>query len=689
MLAHRLTTRRGAWVTLAVGVLTVVGLLGLLRTSPNATGTERAPTSSESTRAARILATLPGHDVQSVLLVATRSDGARLTPDDLGALGRLAGSLPTAAGHPASTPTPSDDGRAAVIRLPIPTTGSGSGDAQTVTEVRHRISAAKPSGLDVLVTGGPAYGADIAKAFDGANITLLLVTVGIVALLLLLTYRSPVLWLVPLLVVALADQVAAVATARLGRVFDLQFDAGIVSVLVFGAGTNYALLLISRYREELHGSDDHRAALAAAWRHTVPAIVASNLTVVLALSSLAFASIPGTRGLGIASGLGLLVALVLVITLLPAALAVAGRRIFWPFVPTPDNAPAAQTGLFARVAAGVMRRPAAVVIAGLLLLATLASGLLGTRIGLSQTERFRTTTESAAGLQTLAAHFPAGTAQPILVVTDASHAAAVADAATAVPGVRVMGGGPAARPTGAAAGSEPATTVVTLVSAAAPGTAEARAAVEQIRAAVRQVPGADALVGGAEAVEVDARAGNEADLRLIVPVVLVISGVVLLVLLRSVLAPLLLLPVNALSAVAAIGAGSWVGRHLFDWPALDLQVPLFAFLFLVALGIDYTIFLVHRARTEADGHGTVPGMIRAVASTGTVITSAGVVLAAVFAALGVLPLVTLGQLGLIVGLGVLLDTVVVRTLIVPALAGIVGDRLWWPGRPTRPGGRPR
>ncbi len=695
VLGHRLTSRRGAWITLVLGLVASMLVLGAPKADDPQTNIGRAPATSESARAAAVLATLPDHEIQPVLLVATREDGAMLTDADVAAMTQLGAALPTPAGHPASPATRSEDGMAAIVQLPTTATESNTANADTITDLRHRIAEAAPPGITVLLTGGPAFGADIAKAFDGANTTLLLVTIGIVALLLLVTYRSPILWLLPLAVVGIADQVAAVVAARLGAAFDLQFDAGIVSVLVFGAGTNYALLLVSRYREELHGHENHRDALAEARKRTVPAIVASNLTVVLALGSLVLASIPATRGLGVAAAAGLLVALAIVLTLLPAALAVTGRRIFWPFIPRAGTPREPRSGIFGRVATAVIHRPAAVAVAGVALLAVLGSGLLDTTVGLSQTERFRSPSQSAAGLEVLGAHFPAGSAQPILVVTDRQHADAVARAAATVSGVTKMGGAPtgaptraaAPAPTGAPTGPHPAAadapTVVALVSQASPGTPEARQAIDDIRSAVHQVPGAQALVGGAEATDVDAHTGNAADLRLVVPVVLAISALVLFALLRSVLAPLLLLPLNALSAVAAIGAGSWVGRHLLDWPALDVQVPLLAFLFLVALGIDYTIFLVHRARAEASAHGTTDGIVRAVGATGTVITSAGVVLAAVFAALGVLPLVTLGQLGLIVGLGVLLDTVLVRTLLVPALVALVGDRLWWPHRLTR------
>ena len=674
MLATRLTSRRGAWTTLVVGLLLAFGLIGALRGSQSPAGTVAAPTTSESARADAALATLPDSDVAPVLLVATRADGGALTEGDLAGLTRLGASLPHADGARPSPAIPAQDGRAAMVQVPVTLAGSSSGDAETVTALRDAVRDARPDGLDVLVTGGPAFGADIAKSFEGANVTLLLTPVGIVALLLLLTYRSPVLWLVPLAVVGIADQLAAVVTARLGQTFDLQFDAGIVSVLVFGAGTNYALLLISRYREELHAREDHRAALASAWRATVPAILASNLTVVLALGSLVFAVIPGTHGLGVASAVGLLLALVAVLTLLPAALAVCGRRVFWPFVPTVQQRPTdPERGVFGRVAGRVMRRPGAVVAGSLALLAVLACGLVGTKVGLEQTERFRTPTESSRGLEVLAQHYPAGEAQPLTVVTDTARVEAVTAAAQRVDGVT------SARP-GRAAGTAPGDlATVTVVTDADPGTPQARDQVAAVREAVHAAAD-DALVGGQQAVDLDARDGNTRDTLLIVPLVLLVTGVVLLVLLRSLLAPLVLLAVNALSSLATIGAGSFIGRHLLGWPALDLQVPLLAYLFLVALGIDYTIFLVHRAQAETAEHGTRRGMVRAVGATGAVITSAGIVLAAVFAALGVLPLVTLGQIGLIVGLGVVLDTSLVRTVLVPGLFGLLGDRMWWPRR---------
>ena len=671
-LSRVLTSRRGAWVSLVVGILVLVGIIGAFGRATMSPAGQGGPPDSESARVAALVEEFPDADDRTLLVVASTLDGETLSADQSEGLGRLAEALKSDGAARVLGPFPSDDGRAAVVQVTTTVSGDeAEADRALVDDVRGVVAGHGVDGLALQVTGGPAFGVDVASAFDGADFTLLLVTVGIVAVLLIFTYRSPVLWLVPLLVVAIADQAASKATTALGAALGLSFDSGIVSVLVFGAGTNYALLLISRYREQLAVEADHRRALAEAWRATVPAVVASNVTVVLSLLTLVLAVIPGTRGLGLACALGLVIALAAVLLVLPPALAVCGRRVFWPFVPrvgeTTDRG-----RLWRSVARRVVRRPWMPLIGGLALLAVMAAGLLGASVGLSQTEKFRVPSESAAGLTALSEHFDAGQAQPFTIVTRAAAQDEVQAAAEAVPGV--------VRVNVAASSLDGELSRLSVVGAPAPGTAENRALVAELRTAVHAVPGSDALVGGQGAADVDARDGNLRDLLLIAPLILLLTFLVLMVLLRAVVAPLLLLAVNTLSAVAAIGAGAWLGRVLFGWDALDLQVPLLAFLFLVALGVDYTIFLVHRARTEARAVGTREGMVTALATTGGVITSAGVVLAGVFAALGLLPLVTLGQIGLIVGIGVLVDTLVVRTLVVPALFAVVGDGMWWPSR---------
>lgn len=675
----RLTSRRGAWVALVIASLALVALLGVLGRASLPAGNDVAPPDSESSRAAALAEDFPDADEQTVLVVAARDDGARLTSEETAAIAALTADIESETGVSPREPIASEDGRAAVIPVTLVLPDDDAA-AEAVHGLRDRLAEHPIEGLSVQVTGGPAFGVDVASAFDGADFTLLMVTLGIVALLLIVTYRSPVLWMIPLVVVALADQLANKATAAVGTALGLQFDSGIVSVLVFGAGTNYALLLISRYREELARDTDHRRALVAAWRGTAPAIVASNLTVVLALSTLALALIPGTRGLGIASAVGLLIALAAVLLVLPPALAVCGRGVFWPFAPRVGDA--ATTGRFwGPVARRVSRRPWVPLISGLALLGVLAGGLAGASVGLTQVEKFRVVSESAAGLTVLGEHFPAGEAQPMAIIADTGEIAAVSAAVENVDGIL--------RVTSAGESSDGRLTRLLVVGEPAPGTTESLDLVQAVRDAVATVPHGDALVGGPVAADLDARQGNLRDVLLLVPLVLGVSLLVLIVLLRALIAPLLLLAVNMLSALAAIGAGTWASRVLFGWDSLDLQVPLLSFLFLVALGIDYTIFLVHRARAEAHRLGTREGMVAAVTATGGVITSAGVVLAAVFAALGLLPLVTLGQIGLIVGIGVIVDTFVVRTLVVPALFAIVGDRMWWPAKSIRRRADPR
>lgn len=670
----RLTSRRGAWVSLGLVLVVMTLLFGAFGAAKAPGGNAQAPEASESSETAELLAEFPNADRQSVLVVASRADGRTLTTGQVDELARL---LPVIGEHSDAEPTGplvSDDGEAAVIVTPIAVGDSNAETAEVIDALRDSIAQKAPDGVNLQVTGGPAFGADVASSFEGADFTLLLVTILIVAVLLIITYRSPVLWLIPLTVVALADGLAGRVTAAAAAQWDLQFDSGIVSVLVFGAGTNYALLLISRYREELQTSDDHRRALSAAWRKTAPAIIASNVTVVLALLTLVLAVIPGTHGLGIASAIGLLIALAAVLLLLPPLLAVCGRRVFWPFIPRAGAESRAGLG-WRRMAAQVVRRPVVALLSGTALLAIMASGLFGTAVGLDQIEKFRVQSESATGLEVLADHFPPGEAQPILIVSRSDESDAVMAAAGEVEGVvRVDPAGTTADGT---------LTKIRVISAYAPSTSQSLDQISDVRDAVHAVAGADAHVGGAVATDLDARVGNQRDLLVIAPLILAVSFIVLLVLLRSVVAPVLLLVVNLASALAAIGAGAWLSRVLFGQHALDLQVPLLAFLFLVALGIDYTIFLVHRARAEASRLGTRESMVEAVTHTGSVITSAGIVLAAVFAALGVLPLVTLGQLGLIVGVGVVVDTLVVRTVIVPALFALVGDRIWWPRRPLR------
>lgn len=699
-LAAFLTGRRSAWAVVLLFAVLALAAMGVLRGTGPVSGMDALPAGSESSRAQAVADRVADARYQPVFAVVTRADGGQLTAQDTEAAAALRGRLADASGRDAMRPMPSEDGKATLVITTIDTAGADAQIDDRVAKIRESAHRDVPSDLRVSVTGGPAVGSDIRGAFAGADFTLLAVTIAIVAVLLLLTYRSPVLWLVPLTVVALADGVAGRLTDTLGEQFSLSFDAGVISVLVFGAGTNYALLLISRYREELHRHDGHRAALAHAWRETAPAVLASNLTVVLALLTLLAAVMPATRGLGIAAAAGLLVALFSVLFPLTSLLAIVGRRVFWPFIPRPrvegadgisgsvrsavqgtgaarDDAVQsaarddAERGPFAAVARAVTNRPLIAVLGSLVLLGVLASGLAGTRVGLAQDEQFASANESSAGFAAMSQHYGAGESAPHLIAVPDAQADAVTSAAEMVPGiVRVT-------PSGS---TDDGWTTLSATGTAEPESPQAFTEVKELRAAIHEVA-PTSLVGGTSAKSLDVRTDSFRDLAVVAPLILLVVLVVLAGLLRAAVAPVILLATNVLSAVAAIGLGLWVGESLFDIPALDVTVPLIAFLFLVALGVDYTIFLAHRARSEAAVHGTKLGMVRAVGSTGVVITSAGIVLAAVFAALGVLPLVVLFQLGLIVGLGVLLDTVLVRTVLVPALFALVGDRMWWPSRP--------
>lgn len=669
-------TARWSW---AITVLIVVAGGALITFAGENASAEQSPvpvpSSAESARVAALVKEFPAGDKAPVILVASRADGAPLSSTDMAAVEAARQRVLVRAGVPAGPPpSTSQDGVVALAPVAIGADLSGFELADTVNGLRRAANDGAPQDLRLQITGGPAFGADIADSFSGANVTLLAVTAAVVALLLIVTYRSPILWLVPLIVIAIADRAA---TALGGLATDLSgltadgSTTGITSVLVFGAGTNYALLLISRYREELANTEHHRDALRTAVRNAGPAILASNVTVVLALLTLLLAVVPSTRSLGAQAACGLVVAAVFVLGALPPLLALFGARLFWPFIPRRGGGHAAEEfGPWYRVAAWVSAHAGRVAVVTLTLLVVLCAGLLGTSVGLSQTDQFRVKAESVTAYDTLAAHFPSGLTSPTTVIGRTDRAAEVQRAIDASPGV--VSANEAGR-------SDTGLTQFSVVIDAAPASGNAFQAIDALRASVRDAD-ADALVGGPDAQALDARNAAQRDQRVVIPAILAVVLLVLYVLLRAALAPAILVAVTVLSALAALGLGGWASVHLFGFPALDNTTPLFAILFLVALGVDYTIFLVTRAREETHLHGTREGTVRAVSATGGVITSAGIVLAAVFGVLGVLPLIVLTQIGIIVGLGILLDTFLVRTVIIPALFTLIGSRIWWPAR---------
>ena len=633
------------------------------------------PVSAESARAAEILNSFPGGDRLPAILVLSRHDGSALAQGDLAAAEAARQRALSNTGGAGAPLMVSSDGRAAVAPIPMAAT-SGSALNEAVTTLRATAAAGLPTGIAVEVTGGPAFAADIGNAMSSANVTLLVVTASVVAVLLVVTYRSPILWLVPLAVIGFADGVSTALGTTVSRFTGLAFDgatAGITSVLVFGAGTNYALLLISRYREELTGTDDHRRALRTAVSRAGPAIVASNATVVLALLTLVFAAAPATRSLGVHAACGLVVAVLLVLLVLPPLLSLFSTRLFWPFIPRRGARPVTASGVWHGIAEWVTGHAGRVAITSVAVLGLMGIGLLGTPIGLSQTEQFRVEAESVSGYETLSAHFPSGLTDPTLVIGASDRAAVLRQAITKTPGVASAGD---------AGSSASGLTRWSVILGAPPASPDAFKTIGALRESVRTADPM-AVVGGSDAQALDSRDAAVRDRQVLIPAILAVVLIVLYALLRAALAPLVLVAVMVLSALSALGFGGWASVHVLGMPALDYTTPLFAFLFLVALGVDYTIFLVTRAREETPAYGTREGIVRAVSATGPVITSAGIVLAAVFCVLAVLPLIVLTQLGVIVGLGILLDTFVVRTVVVPALFTLIGPRIWWPAHGGR------
>lgn len=683
-----ITGRKSAWVTLLIGLIFAALAFGPLRAATTETNpTNGLSETSETGLVSAALENLPGSNDTAAFIVY--SSESKFTEEQLtwlqGEFDPMI-QMPSGGanekfleftnaelnGEPFVPPAQiSEDGTTAFITVPLEQSDETEVITERVEEMRAISKEGMPAGLETYLTGPEGFQADLSGVFAGADFTLLLSTVAVVAILLLVTYRSPVLWLVPLLVVGTADGMAGQLGRQVAKLFGIVPDGsvtGILSVLVFGAGTNYALLLIARYREELLLHEDRHVAMAQALRGAGPAIIASGSTVTLALLTLTFAELGGNRSLGLVCATGIVIAMIAALVVLPAALVVFGRGLFWPFIPKFGGVNKSDNGLWGKLGRGVSKRPAIVSIAGVGVLAALAIGASGIQVGLSSTEQFRVKPEAVFGQEVLAEAFPAGSTTPaIVIVNNAEVDAAVAKAET-VSGVDTVTVGD----------SDGTITRVDVVLDAESGSEEAYEAIKGLRAALAEVEGAEALVGGLDAESLDVKTAYENDQRLVIPLILILVFIVLVLLLRAILAPVLLLATVVGSFFASIGASWLIFENLLGLPALDLSVFLYSFLFLVALGVDYNIFLVSRAQEESVKVGTREGMIKALSSTGGVITSAGILLAAVFAVLGVLPLIALYQIGIIVCIGVLLDTLLVRTVIVPALAFMSGDKFWWP-----------
>jgi RND superfamily putative drug exporter len=685
-----ITGRKTAWATLLIGLIFAVLAFGPLaaKTAETVPGVG-LPADTESVIVDEKLATLPGSDsTAAVIVYAAESELTDAQATWLQGEFDPIAQLPTGGANdkfaefsnvdlngskfvpPASI---SEDKTTAVITVPMEKTENTEELTSRIETIREIAKEGMPSGLEVYVTGPEGFSADLSGVFAGADFTLLLSTVIIVAVLLLVTYRSPILWIIPLLVVGTADGMAGQLARQVAGLFGITPDGsvtGILAVLVFGAGTNYALLLIARYREELLKFENRHQAMAVALRGAGPAIIASGSTVVLALLALTLADLAGTRALGIVCATGIVIAMISALTVLPAALVVFGRGIFWPFVPKFGGINKSESGLWAKLGQGVSRKPVAVSVIGVIILGALATGASSIQVGLASTERFLQQPEAVVGQQVLAEAFPAGATSPTIIVANNAQMNDVKEVAEKVPGVDSVVVGT----------KNDEFTKLEVILDGEGQSEEAYSAIRALRVAVDDVSGADALVGGLDAQSMDVKDAYARDQLIVIPLILLLVFVVLVLLLRALVAPVLLLLTVVASFFASMGAGWWIFTNLLGFPALDLSVFLFSFLFLVALGVDFNIFLVTRAKEEAEKLGTKQGMIKALSATGGVITSAGILLAAVFAVLGVLPLVALAQIGVIVCIGVLLDTLLVRTVIVPALAFMTGKTFWWPAK---------
>ena len=571
-------------------------------------------------------------------------------------------------------PIGSADGKAIQTIVSVNLGSQGWNGAATAAGSIRAITGSHADGLTSHITGPLGNAADSSKVFKGIDSTLLYATLAVVIVILLITYRSPVLWLLPVLSAGVAlitaQAVVYLLAAHAGLTVNAQ-SAGILLVLVFGASTDYALLIVARYREELRRHDRRHAAMAEALRRAGPAIIASGSTVIVAMLTLSVAELNSTKSLGPVLAIGVAVGMLAMITLLPALLVIFPRGVFWPYRPAYGSPEPTTRGLWARVGWSIAPRPRLVWVTTAVVLGVLALGLTGLKAsGLTSAQSFRGHPDSVIGETVLAAHFPAGAGQPVVVIGNPNAAASLRAAFAATPGIAGV------TPPAAEAGH--AYLQGTLTSP--PDSAAAYATIDRVRAAVHAVPGADAQVGGNTAINLDVQRASAHDRNLIIPLILAVVFIILALLLRAVVAPLILTATVVLSFAAALGVSAFFFTHVFGFGGADTSFPLFVFVFLVALGVDYNIFLMTRVREEASRRDARRGALAGLAATGGVITSAGFVLAGTFAVLATIPATFLAELGFAIAFGILLDTIVVRSVLVTALNLDLGRWMWWPSK---------
>src|SRR3984893_1479192 len=668
--------RRTKWVVLAFWIIVVVvagPLSGKLMGAEKNDATSWLPAKAESTQVMNLQSRFQSPNVFPADVVYARTSGLTAAdraraPADARRFSGVAGVVP---GQIAG-PFYSRDGKAVETVVPVNLGSKGWNGAGAAADGLRGVAQANASGLAVHIAGPLGVAAESRKAFKGIDATLLFATLAVVIVLLLITYRSPVLWLLPVISAGIAltsaEALIYLLAAHAGLTVNGQ-SAGILYVLVFGAGTDYALPLTARYREELRRHEDRHEAMAVALRRAGPAILASGGTVILGLLTLLVAELNSTKGMGPVLAIGIGVALLAMTTLLPALLVICGRWIFWPVKPRYGTTEPTTRGFWAKVSRRIAIRPRVVWVATAVVLGAMALGLVGFKAnGLTNAQSFRGHPDSVVGEQVLAQHFPAGAGQPVVVIGSESAAAPLYAAFKATPGITGV------TPPTTKAGH----TYLQGTLTAPPDSQAAYDTIDRVRSAVHAVPGADALVGGNTAINLEVQRAAAHDRNIIIPLILVVVFIVLALLLRAIVAPVMLIATVVLSFAAALGISALAFDHLFKFGGADTSFPLFVFVFLVALGIDYNIFLMTRVREEAKRHGTRSGALIGLAATGGVITSAGAVSAGPFPVFGPLPVTLLTELGFAVAFRVLLDTLIVRSVLVTALNLDIGRRIWWP-----------
>jgi RND superfamily putative drug exporter len=609
----------------------------------------------------------------------------------------------------------SQDKTTGFVAIPINEPNSDK-RTETIEEIRE-ITGTGENGLEIRLTGGAALQSDLTTTLQSTDAALLVATALLVLILLIIIYRSPLIALLPLVVVGIGYTIAEGVVHLGANALDVTVDRTaitLLAILMFGAGTDYCLLLVARYSSELRANADKHTAIGNAVRRAGPAIAASGMVVAGALVTLLVADLQLNKVFGPVNAVGVVIGMIASLTLLPALLAVVGRRGFWPSsghiaLQTPtervrlasglnalpsallehskmtiDSHPAVRQrdGLWRKVGLASLKRPVFTLVSAGLVLVICALGILNYEEDVNVVGQFRADAESTDGYELLRKSFPPGLLYPntVLVRTTNGQPVDPSGYPELQEAIRGIDGVANVRVNATSENKQAATFIVTFADDPFQPPALKRA--EELRELVaeRAPPDTEVLVGDGSALRVDYRDAAKSDTKKVVPLALFVITAMLCVLLRALVAPLYLLVATVLSFLATLGISLLVFEYVFDEPTVDPALPLLTFVFLVALGVDYNIFLMDRVREEAREHGTREGVLNALVATGPVITSAGIVLAGTFAVLMTLPLDILLELGFAVALGVLLDTFLVRTLIVPALVTLFGDFSWWPSK---------